>query len=135
MWFFFRRWRERRQALTATPTTKPRPLSFQQITDGFGDFSDFRWHNAALKFWLPEPAEQALVEFCGIADQSLSEWPVSYTHLPSTGPFGKRCGRNCGAWCDGFCANTNTRLISNSRLSRRCCGKRKRCRRCGSVGD
>ena len=74
MWFFFRRWRERRQALTATPTTKPRPLSFQQITDGFGDFSDFRWHNAALKFWLPEPAEQALVEFCGIADQSLSEW-------------------------------------------------------------
>jgi hypothetical protein len=72
MWFFFRRWRERHQAPTVT--TKPRPLSFQQITHGFGDFSDFQRHNTALKFWLPEPAEQALKEFCDIADQSISEW-------------------------------------------------------------
>ncbi len=76
MWFFFRRQRERQQARNqaqATPA-KPRPLSFQQIIQGFGDFSDFRTHDAALKFWLPEPAEQALTEFCGSADQSLSEW-------------------------------------------------------------
>lgn len=76
MWFFFRRQRERQQARNqaqATPA-KPRPLSFQKIIQGFGDFSDFRTHDAALKFWLPEPAEQALTEFCGSADQSLSEW-------------------------------------------------------------
>lgn len=72
MWFFFRRWREQRQAPTVT--AKPRPLSFQQITRGFGSFDDFQTHNAALKFWLPEPAEQALMEFCEIADQPLSEW-------------------------------------------------------------
>lgn len=72
MWFFFRRWRERQQAETVT--TKPRPLSLQQIARGFGSFNDFQTHDAALKFWLPEPAEQALMEFCEIADQPLSEW-------------------------------------------------------------
>ena len=76
MWFFFRRSRERQQARNqAQPiSAKPRPLSFQQIIQDFGDFGDFRTHDAALKFWLPEPTERALTEFCGSADQSLSEW-------------------------------------------------------------
>ena len=76
MWFFFRRSRERQQAQDQAQVVpaKPRPLSFQQIAQGFGDFSDFRTHDVALKFWLPEPAEQALTEFCTNADQSLSEW-------------------------------------------------------------
>lgn len=74
MWFFFRRSRERQQTQAEAAPAKPRPLSFQQIAQGFGDFSDFRTHDAALKFWLPEPAEQALTQFCGTVDQSLSEW-------------------------------------------------------------
>jgi len=79
MWFFFRRWREQQQVQvqdqTKTVTSpKPRPLSFQQIARGFGSFDDFQTHNTALKFWLPEPADQALKEFCDIADQSISEW-------------------------------------------------------------
>ena len=74
MWFFLRRSRERQQTQAEAAPVKPRPLSLQQIAQGFGDFSDFQTHDAALKFWLPEPAEQALTEFCGTADQSLSEW-------------------------------------------------------------
>ncbi|KAB2927549.1 MAG: hypothetical protein F9K25_14035 [Candidatus Contendobacter sp.] len=82
MWFFFRRSREQQQAPTDPQAdvriqvrpARPRPLSYEQIAHSFGDFSDFRTHDVALKFWLPEPAEQALTEFCTHADQSLSEW-------------------------------------------------------------
>ncbi|MDQ5908370.1 MAG: hypothetical protein QG599_461 [Pseudomonadota bacterium] len=81
MWFFFRRWRERQQQATAqtptpilTPPTRPRPVAFEQISRGFYDLTAFEKHDAALKFWLPEPADQALTEFCTMANQSLSEW-------------------------------------------------------------
>lgn len=77
MWFFFRRQRNRQTEQAPSPA-KPRPLSFEQIARGFGDLADFRHHDAALKFWLPEPAERALVEFCENADQSFSEWLRQY---------------------------------------------------------
>lgn len=76
MWFFFRRARARQppaEAETGAPR-RPRPVTFEQITHGFGDFRDFQEHNAPLKFWLPEPADRALGQFCTLADQSLSEW-------------------------------------------------------------
>ncbi len=86
MWFFFRRARERQQQIEAQAAAapaplppapaprRPRPVTFEQITHGFEDFRDFQHHNAPLKFWLPEPAERALGQFCTMADQSLSEW-------------------------------------------------------------
>lgn len=89
MWFFFRRARERQQQAEAEAVAprRPRPVTFEQITHGFGDFSDFQEHNAPLKFWLPEPADRALNQFCTMADQSLSEWLRQFLVVYAYGLF------------------------------------------------
>lgn len=50
-----------------------RPMKFSQIVQGMGDFRDLSTHDSALKFWLPEPALEALRELCAINGDSLSE--------------------------------------------------------------
>jgi hypothetical protein len=51
-----------------------KPLRFVQILDGMGDFRDLGKHDVALKFWLPEPVEQALDELRDKNRDSTSEF-------------------------------------------------------------
>jgi len=48
-------------------------MKFAQIMDGMGDFRDLVNHDIAMKFWLPEPALEALREMCAINGDSVSE--------------------------------------------------------------
>jgi hypothetical protein len=52
---------------------RPRPMKFAQIVQGMGDFGDLKKHDAALKFWLPEAAAEALRELCERNGDSMSE--------------------------------------------------------------
>ncbi|MDD1608343.1 MAG: hypothetical protein LUQ18_07575 [Methylococcaceae bacterium] len=67
MWQFLKRQQKDNQ------TERRKPLTFSEIVVGMGDFSDFATHDAALKFWLPEPAEQVLREMSERSDLSVSE--------------------------------------------------------------
>lgn len=49
------------------------PMRFEQLIKDMGDFRDFRQHDAALKFWLPEAANEALEEMAGRVGVSMSE--------------------------------------------------------------
>lgn len=51
-----------------------RPMAFSEIIEGMGDFSDLTNHDVALKFWLPEAAEQALGEIIEREGLSASEF-------------------------------------------------------------
>jgi hypothetical protein len=52
---------------------RPRPMKFSQIVEGMGDFCDLATNDDAMKFWLPEPAMEALRELCAISGNSISE--------------------------------------------------------------
>lgn len=54
-----------------TPTR--RPLGFSKLLEGMEDFQDLGHHDTALKFWLPEPAREALQELADRQDESMSE--------------------------------------------------------------
>ena len=49
---------------TVSPSSaQPRqPLAFAELVARIGDFKDFGYDDTTLKFWLPDPAEQALDE-------------------------------------------------------------------------
>jgi len=70
MFAFFKRQQKNNQ----TEDTKQRrkPLAFSEIIAGMGDFSDLAEHNTALKFWIPEPADQALREMSERSNLSAS---------------------------------------------------------------
>ena len=53
-------------------SSRPRPMKFAQLVEGMGDFNDLREHDIALKFWLPEPAVEALKEIADRGGDSLS---------------------------------------------------------------
>lgn len=53
--------------------SRRRPMKFEQLVADMGDFSDLARHDVALKFWLPEPANEALKEICERAGESMSE--------------------------------------------------------------
>lgn len=60
----------------AVKVGRPLPLSpmwFTQLVTGMGDFGDFRNHDTALKFWLPEAANEALEEMAGRSGLAMSE--------------------------------------------------------------
>lgn len=40
-----------------------RPVVFEDMIKGMGDLGDLRNHDTAIKFWLPEPADEALREY------------------------------------------------------------------------
>lgn len=74
MWAFLRRQKKRdSERYPASTDRRPRPMRFAQIVEGMGDFSDLREHDSALKFWLPEPAAEAIKELCERNGDSMSE--------------------------------------------------------------
>lgn len=82
MWPFFAR-KNHQQNVTGIPPfhdesgntrpTRASPMRFTQLVKGMGDFDDFRNHDVALKFWLPEAANEALNEMAGRSGLSMSE--------------------------------------------------------------
>lgn len=49
------------------------PMKFPQLVEEMGDFTDLAEHDSAMKFWLPEPASEALEEVAGVNGDSMSE--------------------------------------------------------------
>ncbi|MFA6051953.1 MAG: hypothetical protein WC762_05130 [Methylobacter sp.] len=72
MWQFFKR--QQRDNQKEDTKQQRKPLTFEGIVSGMGDFSDLAEHNVALKVWLPEPAEQALREISDLSNLSVSEF-------------------------------------------------------------
>lgn len=73
MWQFFNR-QQQRDNQTEYTEQRRKPLAFEEIIAGMGDFSDLAEHHAALKVWLPEAAGQALREISDLSDLSVSEF-------------------------------------------------------------
>lgn len=69
MWPFL----NQRKTSPEEDTPARRPLGFSQLLEGMGDFQDLGHHDTALKFWLPEPAQEALQELAERQDESMSE--------------------------------------------------------------
>lgn len=55
------------------PAVQRRPMRFEQLIEGMGNFDHFDNHDRALKFWLPEPAREALEDLARRQGQSMSE--------------------------------------------------------------
>lgn len=73
MWPFFKKAQARKNPDNAAPLpTRRRPMKFAELIASMGDFSDLAVHDVALKFWLPEPADEALKEIAGRAGESIS---------------------------------------------------------------
>jgi len=77
MWPFFERHKKAQEIPNFTKTEQAKPrisqLKFAQMVEGMGDFSDLKEHDTALKFWLPEAANEALEEIASINGHSMSE--------------------------------------------------------------
>src|ERR1700730_6391352 len=78
MWSFFKHASRNKGGAAAEArredASRRKPLRFVQILDGMGDFRDLGKHDVALKFWLPEPVEQALDELRDKSRDSTSEF-------------------------------------------------------------
>ncbi|WP_019866395.1 hypothetical protein [Methylovulum miyakonense] len=70
MWSFLRK----RKTTQLIEEKRSRPKSLEQLSKNIGNFSDLSNHDAALKFWLPEPAKSALEEISQSNDQSVSSF-------------------------------------------------------------
>lgn len=68
MWSFLRK----RKATQNTKEKRQQPKSLEQLIANIGDFTDLAEHDAALKFWLPEPAKCALEEISQSTGHSIS---------------------------------------------------------------
>ena len=73
MWPFFSNQKPSSGATEVHTKPRTRPMKFSQLLDGMGDFSDLADHNTAMKFWLPEPALEALKEISTLNGESVSE--------------------------------------------------------------
>lgn len=81
MWPFFRRKNQELKTQTDPdvyddPRQPPPcriPMRFAELVNGMGGFGDFRYHDTAFKFWLPEAANQALEEMSQRSSISMSE--------------------------------------------------------------
>lgn len=62
-----------RQFNSGDAVQQRRPMKFFQLVEDMGDFSDLKQHDSAMKFWLPEPANEALEELASINGHSMSE--------------------------------------------------------------
>lgn len=79
MWPFFQR--KNKELTTRTdpasydnnPSPRCSPMRFADLVNGMGGFSDFCHHDSALKFWLPEAANEALEEMSQRTRISMSE--------------------------------------------------------------
>lgn len=66
MWPFFRKNKQ-------VDDDRRRPVSFEQLIDSVGDFSDLKQHDVSVKFWIPEPAAIALKEIKKLRSESINE--------------------------------------------------------------
>jgi len=82
MWPFFERNKQKQTGASNTTPNDPEsigsmprrpPMRFAELVKGMGDFSDFRQHDTAMKFWLPEAANEALNEMADRSGISMSE--------------------------------------------------------------
>jgi hypothetical protein len=76
MWPFFRN-KKRDYNQTTEPVeqeTRRHRLTLEQLMEDLGDVSDLRNNDAALKFWLPEPAELAVKELAKHYEMNMSRW-------------------------------------------------------------
>lgn len=76
MWPFLHRKKKTNQDSECYPFSldhHPRWMKFAELAEEMGDFSDFKVHGTALKFWFPEPAAEALEELCERNGDSISE--------------------------------------------------------------
>lgn len=79
MWPFFQRKNQELTTRTApasydnNPSPRLPPMRFADLVNGMGGFSDFAQHDSALKFWLPEAANEALEEMSQRTRMSMSE--------------------------------------------------------------
>lgn len=74
MWPFLKKARTSQSADTQNvERPRRRPMRFEDLIADMGDFSDLAEHDAALKFWLPEPVDAALKELCARGGESMSE--------------------------------------------------------------
>lgn len=85
MWQFLKRKQKDNQ--TKVTEQRRRPLVFSEIIDGMGDFSDLTRHDTTLKFWLPEPVEQALREMSERSNLSASEFLRQFLALHCYGLY------------------------------------------------
>lgn len=60
-------------APAVTDETRRRPVTFEDMLKGMGDLGDLRNHDTAIKFWLPEPAAEALREYAKYSGSGFSE--------------------------------------------------------------
>jgi hypothetical protein len=73
MWPFFSKQKQSSGITDVHTESRTRPMKFSQLLDGMGDFSDLGNHDTAMKFWLPEPALEALKEISNLNGDSVSE--------------------------------------------------------------
>lgn len=74
MWQFLSRLNQiNSRGKPAVSDHRPHRLRFDQLVEGIGDFSDLGKHDKALKFWLPEPAAEAIKDLCDRNGDSMSE--------------------------------------------------------------
>lgn len=62
-----------RPSSSAAGGTTRRPVVFEDMLKGMGDLGDLRDHDTAIKFWLPEPADEALREYAKYSGTGFSE--------------------------------------------------------------
>ena len=73
MWPFFSKQKQSSGITDVHTESRTRPMKFSQLLDGMGDFSDLGNHDTAMKFWLPEPALEALKEISNLNGDSVRE--------------------------------------------------------------
>jgi hypothetical protein len=74
MWPFLKKARaSKNSAPQGAGVARRKPMRFEDLVADMGDFSDLAKHDAALKFWLPEPVYAALKELCARGGESMSE--------------------------------------------------------------
>lgn len=95
MWPFLKKARASKDsAPQGAGAARRKPMRFEDLVADMGDFSDLAKHDAALKFWLPEPVSVALTEMGELGGESRSEmlrrfltqhcYGVYATHLMSS---------------------------------------------------
>lgn len=74
MWPFLKKARASKNAdPQGAGAARRKPMRFEDLVADMGDYTDLATHDVALKFWLPEPVDEALKELCARGGESMSE--------------------------------------------------------------
>lgn len=71
MWPFFKN-KPQSENLPSYEDEARRPLDFEKLLEGMGSLADLAKHDTAMKFWLPNPAERAMMELARLQSVSMS---------------------------------------------------------------